>query len=70
MKIAVCSDLHLEFGDLDLQNDEAADVLILSGDIFIASELLYLSIRWLVIPVMNSVAERGKRYNNFHQTLL
>ncbi len=33
MKIAVCSDLHLEFGDLDLHNDEGADVLILGGDI-------------------------------------
>lgn len=39
MKIAVCSDLHLEFGDLYLNNDEGADVLILSGDIFVASDL-------------------------------
>ena len=36
MKIAVCSDLHLEFGDIDLKNTENADVLILSGDITIA----------------------------------
>ena len=39
MKIAVCSDLHLEFGDLYLNNDEGADVLVLSGDIFVASDL-------------------------------
>jgi predicted phosphodiesterase len=39
MKIAVCSDLHLEFGDLYLNNDENADVLILGGDIFVASDL-------------------------------
>ena len=39
MKIAVCSDLHLEFGDLELENTAGADVLILGGDIFIASEL-------------------------------
>lgn len=39
MKIAICSDLHLEFGDLYLNNDEGADVLILSGDIFVASDL-------------------------------
>lgn len=38
MKVAVCSDLHLEFGDLVLKNEEKADVLILSGDILIASE--------------------------------
>jgi len=39
MKIAVCSDLHLEFGDLDLHNDEGADVLILGGDILVAEDL-------------------------------
>lgn len=39
MKIAVCSDLHLEFGDLDLQNTENADVLVLSGDILVAQYL-------------------------------
>jgi Icc-related predicted phosphoesterase len=66
MKIAVCSDLHLEFGDLDLQNDEAADVLILSGDIFIASELLYSDDKTAaLVPAIEHVAERGKRYYNF-----
>jgi len=39
MKIAVCSDLHLEFEDIDLKNTENADVLILSGDIMIAEDL-------------------------------
>ena len=39
MKVAVCSDLHLEFQDLILKNDEGADVLILSGDIMIAEDL-------------------------------
>lgn len=39
MKIAVCSDLHLEFGDLVLHNDEGADVLILGGDIMVAKDL-------------------------------
>jgi Icc-related predicted phosphoesterase len=33
MKIALASDIHLEFGDLFLKNEENADVLILSGDI-------------------------------------
>jgi Icc-related predicted phosphoesterase len=32
MKIAYCSDLHLEFGDLDLKNTENADILIIAGD--------------------------------------
>jgi hypothetical protein len=33
MKIALASDIHLEFGDLILKNEEYAEVLILSGDI-------------------------------------
>ena len=36
MKVAVCSDLHLEFGTIELKNTESADVLILSGDICLA----------------------------------
>lgn len=39
MKIAVCSDLHLEFGQIELENTEGADVLILSGDILCAEDL-------------------------------
>ena len=53
MKIAVCSDLHLEFGDLVLKNDENADVLILSGDICVAKEL----------PFTDS--EKGLRFKDF-----
>jgi Icc-related predicted phosphoesterase len=39
MKIAICSDLHLEFGDINLQNTENADVLILGGDICVAADI-------------------------------
>jgi Icc-related predicted phosphoesterase len=44
MKIAVCSDLHLEFDRLDpshhlFKNVEGADVLILGGDILVAATL-------------------------------
>ena len=38
MKLAIASDLHLEFGDITLKN-EGADVLILSGDIVIANDM-------------------------------
>lgn len=38
MKIAIASDVHLEFGPLDLENTEGADVLVLSGDICTARE--------------------------------
>ena len=53
MKIAVCSDLHLEFGDIILKNDENADVLILGGDICLAKELPYAD------------SEKGQRYRDF-----
>jgi hypothetical protein len=39
MKIALVSDVHLEFGDLDFDNDSGADVLILGGDICVAQTL-------------------------------
>jgi Icc-related predicted phosphoesterase len=39
MIVALASDLHLEFADINLQNTEGAEVLILSGDILIAEDL-------------------------------
>jgi predicted phosphodiesterase len=39
MKIKVVSDLHLEFSDVNIQNNENCDVLILSGDIMTAEDL-------------------------------
>ena len=50
MKIAVGSDIHLEFGDLILKNTEGADVLVLAGDICVARHLR---------------TERGDRYRDF-----
>lgn len=40
MKVAVTSDVHLEFGQLSLDNTDNADVLILSGDICVARDLM------------------------------
>jgi Icc-related predicted phosphoesterase len=41
MKIRLVSDLHLEFSDcFDIKNDDNIDVLILGGDIMIASKVL------------------------------
>lgn len=39
MKIKLVSDLHLEFSDINIENNEQADVLILSGDILVADDL-------------------------------
>lgn len=39
MKISIASDVHLEFGPLELVNDDNAHVLVLAGDIVIAEDL-------------------------------
>lgn len=52
MKIALGSDLHLEFGALELANTENADVLVLSGDICVAKHL-------------NGVHHHDARYRKF-----
>jgi predicted phosphodiesterase len=39
MKVYVTSDIHLEFGDCLIKNEDNADVLILSGDIMIAQDM-------------------------------
>lgn len=66
MKIAVTSDVHLEFGDLDLHNDENADVLILGGDIFVAEDIKNFSeIDGQIMAATPSMLGRGDRYRNF-----
>lgn len=67
MKIAVCSDLHLEFGDLDLQNTDNADVLVLSGDILVASDLeeFVVDESSQIVTVTQSVRQRGQRFYDF-----
>jgi predicted phosphodiesterase len=39
MRVALASDLHLEYDDIELKNEEKADVLLLAGDICVAAEL-------------------------------
>lgn len=56
MKLAVCSDLHLEFGELELKNKNNADVLILSGDICVVRDLMEEGA---------PMAARSERYHNF-----
>ena len=33
MRLAIASDIHLEFGSYNIKNDQNADLLILAGDI-------------------------------------
>jgi len=66
MKIAVTSDVHLEFGDLDLHNDENADVLILGGDILVAEDVKNFSyVDEQIMAATPSMLARGERYYNF-----
>jgi Icc-related predicted phosphoesterase len=54
MKIALASDLHVEFGDIDLVNTQGADLLILAGDICMLKDL-------------DKQSERGDTARNFFQ---
>lgn len=62
MKVAIASDLHLEFGDLDFDNTDHADVLVLSGDIFVARDLAQRD----PYGVMG-MEYRSNRYHDFMQ---
>lgn len=62
MKIALASDLHLEFGTISLENTENADVLILSGDIIVANRLSDRD----VYNIMGE-ATHSNRYHTFFQ---
>lgn len=62
MKISVCSDVHLEFGPLELFNDDGADVLVLSGDICIAKDVQQRDL----YGVMAGVG-RSERFHTFFQ---
>lgn len=61
MKIALASDVHLEFGTISLENTENADVLILSGDICVAKDLLERDVYEL------RGQDRSAKYHTFFQ---
>lgn len=62
MKVSIASDLHLEFGDLDFDNTDNADVLVLSGDIFVARDLAQRDPYGVMGPEY-----RSNRYHDFMQ---
>jgi Icc-related predicted phosphoesterase len=75
MKVALASDLHLEFGDLDFENTEGAEVLILSGDICVAHDLMPHNMNPLMdevvqmfnIPTISDSYTRSLRYQAFFE---
>jgi Icc-related predicted phosphoesterase len=64
MKIAIASDIHLEFGDIDIVNDSQADVLILSGDICVAADL---DMRDRRQTEMGFARHRSERFHDFFE---
>ena len=60
MKIALCSDVHLEFGNLVLENP-GVDVLILSGDICVVKDLMEHDAHGIVS------FGKSQRYHEFFQ---
>lgn len=62
MKIAVCSDLHLEFGPIVLENPGDVDVLILSGDICVAHE-----VRDRADPNLLGMTDKSNQFHAFFQ---
>lgn len=64
MKISIASDIHLEFGDLDLQNTDGADVLLLSGDICVAADLDMRDSRQ---TEMGFARARSERFHEFFE---
>ena len=64
MKISIASDIHLEFGDLDIANPDGADVLILSGDICVAADL---DMRDRRQTEMGFARHRSERFHDFFE---
>ena len=62
MKISLVSDVHLEFGDLDFDNDQGAEVLILGGDICVARDIAQRDTYGVMGPEY-----RSNRYHDFFQ---
>lgn len=62
MKIAICSDLHLEFSPITLENTEDAQVLILSGDILIESHLEVFDYNRYISGSMSARSRKGHKF--------
>jgi len=62
MKVALASDVHLEFGQLEIENTEGADVLILSGDICVANDLYERA-----DPNILGMSNKSNLYHSFFQ---
>ena len=62
MKLYPCSDVHIEFGSLQVHNNDNADVLILSGDIVVAKDLRHWSPDNII-----ELSQQGKNFIDFFE---
>lgn len=62
MKMYLCSDVHIEFGPLEVHNNDNADVLILSGDIVVAKELKTFDPQGIL-----ELGKHGQNFMNFFE---
>lgn len=65
MKIQLVSDLHLEFSDIIITNEQGADVLILGGDIMIAQNLHEFAADDVTLPVSYTQRGKAERFREF-----
>ena len=65
MKIKLVSDLHLEFSDINIQNEHDYDLLILGGDIMIAQDLHDYPPKDSIMEFVGSRQEKSKRFRDF-----
>jgi Icc-related predicted phosphoesterase len=61
MLVQYMSDIHLEFGEFDLQNPEQAEVLILAGDILVADDFSNLLPHHWDTVAPNTAEQEGRR---------
>lgn len=67
MLIKVVSDLHLEFSNVDIHNNENCDVLVLSGDILVADALYRYPEASYITQNPGSTLEKARRFRAFLQ---
>ena len=66
MKLYVTSDIHLEFGDCIIKNEDNVDVLILSGDIMLAQDMHdHTENASTVTEGLGAHQEKAKRFRDF-----
>ena len=66
MKLSIASDIHLEFGDVTLENTDNTDILILAGDICITHELDSFPEGSVIVQEnQQRMYDRAQRYRDF-----